>query len=145
MSKIRLFLLSLGILFLESVVLAFLVPLFVLGFSIQNNFDGIQTIAAFIIAFMMYKSVIELWLFFMVVMIRVKEKKPELKDLVAGKRASGILMFILLVILSTETRQVLDIFLAYAVMYIPSILITFFLSKRLWMKGVEWISASKNV
>ncbi|MET1257551.1 hypothetical protein [Aliikangiella maris] len=139
MSKFRLLIFCIGVITVESLVLALLVPLFLIIFSIPNKIDSVEVIGGLFLFFMFYKSIIEIWLFLLVVINKVKRRHPKITDLLRGKFFASILMFSLLLMILYESDFRLDIFFAYAAMYIPSVVIAFYLFKEVWFKAEEWL------
>ncbi|MET1257486.1 hypothetical protein [Aliikangiella maris] len=144
MKSIKLIGFCLVLLLVESITLLCLVFLLNWILSIDVYLKGPLSLVALALYFMLYKCAFELWLFTIVVSLRTKARKIELKDLIIGKAYSGLLMLTVLVFVMLETEDTIDIYFSYALNFVPSVLIAYFLMKKFWLKGVDWMSTEKS-
>ncbi|OUR64068.1 hypothetical protein A9Q79_08345 [Methylophaga sp. 42_25_T18] len=140
MSRVRLLGLGFGILLIESIVLACLVTLFLLVLDPKEIDSIFHTIFASIILFFYYKCIVELWLFVLTVSICTDVGAPKLKYLYIGKIVSGALMFTFVIMISVESSRSFDIFVVYVLLYIPSVVLAYLISKKWWVRGLAWIT-----
>ena len=139
MRKFRVFTFGIGILFIEAIILSILVLIFCGFLSGSDKYDGLS-IYFLTLMFTMYKVLLEQWLFFLVVLFRVRKKKIQLMDLYVGKITSCAFMFSVLVLLALDSSgRGLGTFAAYAILFVPSVLLSCLMLRSMWVSSLGWM------
>lgn len=144
MRKIKLLGFGVFVIVFESLIQALLVFATVWAFPLADyTFTGSLSFFAFFTLFLYYKLILELVVFLVVSIVRSKDGRVSMKDLTYAKAASsGLLMFILTLVALESSRSGFGIFALYATSFMPSIIVSYLLASKLWIRSVKWINKS---
>ena len=141
--QLKIFLMGLIIIILESLVLAVIVTLLNLTFGVRVVSSIAFDTLILVVLFGFTKLFVELWLFCLVVINRAHRRPVKLKDLQVGKTWSTALMLAFGITAITSSAAGYYAFGTHVFAFVPAILLTYLLTSRLWKKGVIWINTDK--
>lgn len=142
MKVIRLILIGLAFLGGESVLQALIVFVWLVSFPVVNyHFNFSFEFFLIVFVFMYFKGVIELWLFLLVSFLKRVNGCFTSKGMFLGKvLASCLMMFMLILLVIDERPESIDILTVYAITYPMSVVLNYFLLKRVWHKCEYWVN-----
>ena len=146
-NKYKLLVFGAGVLLIEAVVLTFMLIMFVsvmdvfsldVDAGLKNTYrytviDWIYTS----VVFFLFKCILELWLFLLVVCMCPNTVKPKMKYLFIGKAVSSLFMIGFLFRINDNTLDMLTL------LYIPSVILAYMIFSKWWSKGLVWITKSE--
>lgn len=141
----RVFSLVSVILFFESIILTIMVLLLSLVFIDSTYVRGPEVFIIMPLFFLMYKSILELWLLVLILYKKNKRLMNEqlrLRDMKLARVYASPLALALLIIGAIDNP---DMFLRLAILYVPSVIVSFYLIQKLWKKGLLWIYGTRKI
>lgn len=153
MKIIKFFCFSIGVLLLESLVLAIMLMLlsFFLKDSVSNN-NVLEALVGGIFLLFMYKAFFELLIivYSLYCSKKLKDKftvklsdraimksKLNLRDMVFARLYGTAIALVALILGALDNPEV---FLRVGILFIPSIIISYFLAKPLWKEFLHWVN-----
>lgn len=140
MELLKIVLFCIVILFIEAFfqgsIVSTLSVLGVLNYPVNSYLGDIATSTG---TFFFYKLLIELWLFVGISTFRSAFRSIRIRDLIIGKISASLLMFLFLL------GQVFHgIKPGLLITYLPAVLISYFLARKLWVAAPSFILGTKS-
>ena len=132
MKYIKLLIVSITVLAIESLVLAALMAAFIT----KPEKSYIVTVGVLFLFFMAYKAALELWALLLILSPTVSSKKVITKEYVHERGGLAIVITFLLVFLAVDDARGIDIFLMSPILYPISIVVSFLLYKKYFLNSL---------